>query len=83
MTTTLRNIAHDLIAVVGVLLAMQAPITAYLANVGTPGRYVDLGFGGLGLIAAVVSKAIDSHSFTSIQVAASATPAGGGQATGA
>jgi hypothetical protein len=51
---------HALIAGVGVLLAMQAPFTAYLLQLGAPARAIDLGFGALGLTMATASKWTDS-----------------------
>jgi hypothetical protein len=56
----LRNVGHHLIPLVGLLLAMQAPFTAYLLNLGVAQRTADLAFAGLGLFAATLSKGIDS-----------------------
>lgn len=65
----LRNLAHDLAAILSVLLAAQAPITAYLANFDAPERWVDLGFGGLGLLGVLLSKGIDSHHDATVKAA--------------
>lgn len=68
MSTKIRNLAHDLIAVVGLLLAAQAPFTAWLVQAGAPARAIGLGFGALGLVAALGSKHIDSRSYTTLAV---------------
>jgi hypothetical protein len=62
-------LAHDVIAIVGVLIFLQAPITSYLANFNISSKAMALGFGGIGLLATLLSKLIDSRSYTNIQTA--------------
>jgi hypothetical protein len=73
--TRLRNLAHDLVAIVGILAFLQVPVTAYLVSLSLPARAIGLGFGGVGLLGTVLSKLIDSRSYTQIAVADTGSPA--------
>lgn len=56
----ISDTAHALLPWVGIILAMQAPITAYLVDTGLPVRVVDLAIGGLALGYTAWSKHTDS-----------------------
>lgn len=68
------DIAHGILPWLGIGVAMQAPITAYLTSAGAPVRLVDLGFGAAGLVATAWSKHIDSVSYTAIQTSGATAP---------
>ena len=76
---TLRNLAHDAYAVVGLLLLMQAPITNYLLTMSVPQRVLDGLFGFFGLVALGHSYWVASHTVTTTSLpsagAAVITPA--------
>ena len=67
--TKLRNVAHDAVAVLGVLLAAQGVITQYLSSLSVDQRFISAGFGAAGLLTTLGSKLIDSRSYTATSVA--------------
>jgi hypothetical protein len=69
-TTWLREHAHNLLPLIGLLVLLQAPITALFVANNIPGlSIVDLVFGALGGGVTAYSKYVDSKAFTTIQVA--------------
>jgi hypothetical protein len=74
--SSVRNIAHALIPVVGVLTASAAVVAALVAHLGVPTQTtLDL-LAALGIGAAVVSKFIDSKSYTTLQTVATQASSG-------
>jgi len=74
----LREIAHHLLPIVGIILTVQAPLTTLLVAHGESAQLIDLSFGVLGALMTATSKHIDSSSYTAIQAASNSViaPAG-------
>jgi hypothetical protein len=72
------NLAHSAAAYVGVLVAAQAPVTAYVLSLPVPVRVADLAVGAFGLFCTLWKAKIDSQHSAAIAVAtiaAGAAPA--------